>query len=376
MKLVLVVFNVIIIAAAASGASASFGGDGASSSSPVQMSMRDMKGGQTTSTANIPSSPPSAKEASRRANLEEEDLRHFLATHNYSGDQTLNQLYVPNKLHRFGWMVLKGTLFNNKHILIQFALLGLLSLASGALGWNFSDGELQRDAEHLEDAMHAVITFFMGLFISNVYGRWYDMFMGPYGALWGAITSMAVYGNWYLGGPNKSKVLLTHLRWGLLSHALLFKDGSKEAGIDDLVARQLATPEEAIMINDMVAKCPGTSRAKIPWVCPLNFFVVFHYYDSAQFSLYLIIITSTQAWVGESIMRAYEAGESQGSNVDVLHGICKQATVCPALYLVLSLLFDSIFIIYTYHNSHFIRVESVLLEAHWDKSYLFHTSIC
>ena len=98
------------------------------------------------------------------------------------------------------------------------------------------------------------------------------MFMGPYGALWGAITSMAAYGNWYLDGPNKSKVLLTHLRWGLLSHALLFKDGSKEDGMDDLVTRQLATPEEAAIINDMVAKCPKTSRAKIPWVCTLLFF--------------------------------------------------------------------------------------------------------
>ena len=242
----------------------------AASDSPVRSGLNSMKGGQTTATAasiNIPSTPPNAKETSRRANLNEEDLKQFLAIHQYSGEQTLNQLYVPAKLHRYAWMTLKGTLFNNKHIIIQFALLGLLACISGAVGWNFSDGALKRDAEHLEDAMHAVITFFMGLFISNVYGRWYDMFMGPYGALWGGITSMAVYGNWYLGGPNKSKILLTHLRWGLLSHALLFKDGSNEAGMDDLVARQLATPEEAVLINDMISKCPGTCRAKIPWVC-------------------------------------------------------------------------------------------------------------
>ena len=278
MKLVPVVCHVIAVVVTVVGASASFRGEAASSGSPVRMDMRDIKGGQTTTAINIPSTPPSAKEASRRANLDEEDLKQFLAIHNYGGDQTLNQLYVPNKLHRFGWMVLKGTLFNNKHILIQFLILGLLSFTSGAIGWNFSDGALKRDAEHLEDAMHAVITLFMGLFISNVYGRWYDMFMGPYGAVWGAITSMAVYGNWYLGGPNKSKVLLTHLRWGLLSHALLFKDGSKEADMDDLVARRLATPEEAAMINDVVAKCPKTSRAKIPWVCVVELY--HNYYDN------------------------------------------------------------------------------------------------
>ncbi len=198
----------VLLAIASAATAAASAGETAGSSSPVLKGMRHMKGGQTTTTINIPSTPPNAKEASRRANVEEEDLRQFLAIHNYGGDQTLNQLYAPDKLHRFGWMVLKGTLFNNKHILAQLILLGLLSLASGAVGWNFSDGELKRDAEHLEDAMHAVITFFMGLFISNVYGRWYETFMGPYGALWGAITSMAAYGNWYLDGPNKSKVLL------------------------------------------------------------------------------------------------------------------------------------------------------------------------
>ena len=35
-------------------------------------------------------------------------------------------------------------------------------------------------------------------------------------------------------------------------------------------------------------------------------------------------------------MRAYEAGESQGSNVDVLHGICRQGMRIQHMYTILS----------------------------------------
>ena len=153
--------------------------------------------------------------------------------------------------------------------------------------------------EHLEDALHGIIIFFMGFFINKVYDRWFNLFSGPFGAIWGAINGCSFYGNQYLRGPKKSKILLQNLRWGLLSHALLFKDASGEAGVDDLLARQLCTPAEAAILTDLEERSPGASRAKIPW-----------------------------AWVAESFTRADEEGRLHNGaySLPLIHQRCTAAT--------------------------------------------------
>ena len=93
--------------------------------------------------------------------------------------------------------------------------------------------------------------------------------------------------------------MLQNLRWGLLSHALLFKDGSGEVAVDDLIERKLCTQAEAAIIMDLEQRSPGASRAKIPW-----------------------------AWIAESFSRADEEGRlHEGeTTLPLIHQKCTAAT--------------------------------------------------
>ena len=94
-------------------------------------------------------------------------------------------------------------------------------------------------------------------------------------------------------------ILTPTLTLGLLSHALVFKDGSRDAGMTDLIDRKLCTTEEAELISKLEARCPGASRAKIPW-----------------------------AWISESFTRADEQGflHNGAMTLPVVHGKCTEAT--------------------------------------------------
>jgi len=234
-------------------------------------------------------------------------VQDFLRTHGFPAEEaiklkTQTQLYQPDILHRGGWRSRKvGTLLNSVPLLKQLSLLMFIALLSGAIGWKYATAVDMAFYEHLEDALHALIIFFLGFFVSNVYGRWFSLFSGPYGAIWGAINGCAIYGNQYIKGPDKTKIILQNLRWGLLSHALLFKDASGENDMDDLLARKLCTPKEKQIIEDACKNIPGASRPKIPW-----------------------------KWVADSFSLAERNEELLDSgttcNLDILHGKCTAAT--------------------------------------------------
>ena len=153
----------------------------------------------------------------RGGGVDPKDLEEFVQLHSQkeSPPKTPNQLYNPMDLHRNGWRLTRvGTLFRSKYLIRLMGWLLLSSSISGVVGWHFADIHDMSYFEHLEDALHALITFLLGLFLSTVYNRWAALFSGPYGTLWGAINGISFYGNQYISGPNKSKILLQNLRWG------------------------------------------------------------------------------------------------------------------------------------------------------------------
>ena len=95
------------------------------------------------------------------------ELADFIAVHSYSteealADKTANQCYDPEDLHQAGFLRLRaGTLFQNSFIWKQGLFLALVALLSGIIGWNFSDAHDMDYFEHLEDALHSIIIFFM-----------------------------------------------------------------------------------------------------------------------------------------------------------------------------------------------------------------------
>ena len=99
--------------------------------------------------------------------VDPQELADFIAVHSYSteealADKTANQCYDPEDLHQAGFLRLRaGTLFQNSFIWKQGLFLALVALLSGIIGWNFSDAHDMDYFEHLEDALHSIIIFFM-----------------------------------------------------------------------------------------------------------------------------------------------------------------------------------------------------------------------
>ena len=116
------------------------------------------------------------------------------------------------------------------------------------------------DFESLEDALHTLIVFLLGLFLAEVISRWHAMFVSCQGSLVAAIDDVNILGKVYF--PNDQEVNDNVLRWCLASHALLFmmaqdRDPSE---VGELVDRGLLTRAEA---DKMVAL--GTNDARLPW---------------------------------------------------------------------------------------------------------------
>jgi len=146
---------------------------------------------------------------------------------------------------------------------LQCGLVNLIAMASAWGFWHIqgaADVSMLADFESLEDALHTLIVFLLGLFLAEVISRWHAMFVNCQGGLVAAIDDVNILGKVYY--PDDQEVNDNVLRWCLASHALLFmmaqdRDPSE---VSELVDRGLLTKAEA---DQMVAL--GTNDARLPW---------------------------------------------------------------------------------------------------------------
>lgn len=122
--------------------------------------------------------------------------------------------------------------------------------------------------EGLEDAMHSMIIFLLGLFLAEVIGGWKSMLVDDEGGLTGAIDEVCLLTATHFPGDVELQARV--LRWGLLSHALLFANaqgrGADDA-LDELFRRDLVTLAERKSLLEA-----RSVDARLPWAWMMRTF--------------------------------------------------------------------------------------------------------
>ena len=183
--------------------------------------------------------------------------------------------YDPASLHKWGFLHVFGpSCLSSRFLWLQtFGVLGLAGLSCWAtLATKLSkEVALVSLSEGLEDALHAMIIFLLGLFLSEVVSRWWALNFDCLGGLADAIDGTALLGASLLPGDATSQARL--VRWGRLSYSLLFDQAQgvpAAEGARHAVAKGLATPEEATALAAAVAASGADSSTAIdarqPWV--------------------------------------------------------------------------------------------------------------
>lgn len=177
--------------------------------------------------------------------------------------------YNPASLHKWGFLTVFGpSCFSSPFLWVQTC--GVLGLA-GLSCWATLATQLSKEvalvslSEGLEDALHALIIFLLGLFLSEVVSRWWALNFDCLGGLADAVDGTALLAASLL--PNDTAAQATLVRWGRLSFSLLFEQAQGIPAVEGArraVAKGLATPDEAAALVAAVAASGSYSIASSP----------------------------------------------------------------------------------------------------------------
>lgn len=173
-----------------------------------------------------------------------------------------------------------------------FALISPLKMGSAAvlclstfIGMSVV-GALPEGREHYRDDIadldelfmffNSLLSFLLALYVSRAVERWWEMRIACIGALWDTIDRLSMWAAawWGRGTPEDTAARALVLRYGLLSHALLFKEARGElseaqdprkAGLEDLMSQQLLKECEAL------ALAPLPCKANVVWAWQTTF---------------------------------------------------------------------------------------------------------
>ena len=121
-----------------------------------------------------------------------------------------------------------------------------------------------------------LLTFLLALYVSRAVSRWWDIRVQSIGALWDSICKLNMWASawWSHSAGSEIGTRATVLRYGLLSHALLFKEARGElresrsaadAGLSDLVDSNLLKHAEALQL------APLPFKAYVVWAWHTTF---------------------------------------------------------------------------------------------------------
>lgn len=108
-----------------------------------------------------------------------------------------------------------------------------------------------------------MLTFLLGLFVNSSVARFNSVRMDCVGGLWGAVDDLCLLSTALLPGPGLAKTRQTMVRWGVLSMALMFKQGSGE----DSAASDLHEEYQAGLVTDKERAILGrlSSKSQVVW---------------------------------------------------------------------------------------------------------------
>ena len=134
-----------------------------------------------------------------------------------------------------------------------FALVAVVFMLLGHL----CGANAQATLESLNNLVATGLIFILGPYVGLAVQRWWAVRKDGVGALWGAVDDLAVWSAaWFYKGTladHAARGLV--VRYGLLSHALLYKEARNEADqLDDVIAAGLLLDHEARTLQPLASK--------------------------------------------------------------------------------------------------------------------------
>eukprot|EP00929_Paragymnodinium_shiwhaense_P001231 TRINITY_DN101458_c0_g1_i1.p1 TRINITY_DN101458_c0_g1~~TRINITY_DN101458_c0_g1_i1.p1 ORF type:complete len:463 (-),score=23.73 TRINITY_DN101458_c0_g1_i1:9-1397(-) len=158
-----------------------------------------------------------------------------------------------------------GTIFNQQLLLRAVILVALAIGVTVALRESaVSVAQLQRSVKeiaNLADFVSTSLSFLLAFFLGTAVNRWWIMRDECIGGLWGAIDDLCMWaGAWLSEGSERDEYARQLIRrYGVVSHALIYKQARNEDMLDDLVSAGLLLPAEAQELQGR------PSRAQVVW---------------------------------------------------------------------------------------------------------------
>jgi len=124
----------------------------------------------------------------------------------------------------------------------------------------------QRFTDLVKD-FHTLASFLVGFFVSACLQRWWGLRLTGIGGLWGNIDDLCMLIGCYFPRDDAAdrEVRDRVLRWGVLSHELVYKQAQNEVDISDLVDRGLLLEHERQLLE------PLASRAMVIWAWMISY---------------------------------------------------------------------------------------------------------
>ncbi|CAK0823448.1 unnamed protein product [Prorocentrum cordatum] len=157
--------------------------------------------------------------------------------------------------------------------LVAGALLALLLL----LGVDVQSEDVENVKAMITD-FHNLCSFLLGFFLSTCYARWWAIRAEGIGGLWGALDDIImIVGALFPQDSEEDRAVRERvLRWGVLSHELMYKQIRSEDDFQDLVDKGLLLQEEAAIIG------PLSSRPQCVWAWMCSYMAHLAYGEAAH----------------------------------------------------------------------------------------------
>eukprot|EP00928_Gymnodinium_smaydae_P016895 TRINITY_DN16409_c0_g2_i1.p1 TRINITY_DN16409_c0_g2~~TRINITY_DN16409_c0_g2_i1.p1 ORF type:complete len:446 (-),score=47.46 TRINITY_DN16409_c0_g2_i1:392-1729(-) len=118
------------------------------------------------------------------------------------------------------------------------------------------------DFSRTTTSMHGVLTFLLGFYLSTAVSRWWAIRNDCIGGLWGAVSDLSLQLAAYFPSDSRADrgVRSRILRWGVLSHELVYKQARGETDLEDLLEAKLLTDHEWELLEN------EPSKPQVVWV--------------------------------------------------------------------------------------------------------------
>lgn len=120
----------------------------------------------------------------------------------------------------------------------------------------------------LVNAFHQLLSWLLGFFVSTALARWWTVRNNGIGALWGATSdlTMMISGFYPQDTPAHKEVRDRVLRWGVLSHELLYREVNGIKDLSSLRDNGLLLPEEESALQGAL------SKPQVVWMWMASYF--------------------------------------------------------------------------------------------------------